>query len=122
MIGYEAEKNALKMVSSGKVFAALMVPKVTKEEVVAAGLSGDVFNHKTTRHVIPARPLFIDVPLEFLRGPNLEEANKILVKRLSKKRVELLPPVKFWIAFMRKSFMSSSSFGVTSAQFQIQAP
>ncbi len=91
-IGYGAEKNALKMVSSGKVFAALVVPMVAKEEVVAAGLSGDVFNHKTTRHVIPARPLFIDVPLEFLRGPNLEEANKILVDRLSKKRVELLPP------------------------------
>lgn len=83
-IGYEVEKNALKMVSSRKVFAALMVPTIAKDEVLRIGISSDLFNHKTTRHVIPARPV-IDVPLELLRGASLKKANKALVDSLSKK-------------------------------------
>ncbi len=92
-IGYDTESDAQNKVSSGKVLSTLIVPNVSKRDVVAVALRGEVFAHKTTRHVIPVRPLFVNVPLEWLCGESsLKKANETLVKHLSKKRVTRLPP------------------------------
>ena len=92
-IGYDTESNAQDKVSSGKALSTLIVPNVSKRDVVTVALRGEVFAHKTTRHVIPVRPLFVNVPLEWLCGElSLRKANEALVKHLSKKRVTRLPP------------------------------
>jgi hypothetical protein len=92
-IGYDTDSDALDKVSSGKVLSMLMVPSVSKRDVVTVALRGEVFAHKTTRHVVPVRPLFVNVPLEWLYGKlSLKEANENLVRHLSKKKIERLPP------------------------------
>lgn len=92
-IGYDTESDAKNKVSSGKALSTLIVPNLSKKDVVTVALRGEVFAHKTTRHVIPVRPLFVNVPLEWLCGKlSLKKANEALVKHLSKKRVKRLPP------------------------------
>lgn len=91
-VDYENELDAVRRVRSGEVAATLMVPGVRKDEVIEAALSGNVFAHKTTRHVLSARPMHADVPLEWLKGDRpLEELNRMLIEHLSKRRVKRLP-------------------------------
>ncbi len=89
-IGYETESGAIGKVKSGKALAAIVAPRVTKKDVVTAALSGEVFVHKSTCHVVPARPLFANVPIEWL-NMDLEEANRLLLEHLSKKKLRHLP-------------------------------
>jgi len=91
-VSYETEIDAEEKVRSGGAGAALMTPRVKKEEVIKAALSGRVLAHKTTRHIVAARPMGIDVPLEWLRGERSpEEVNRMLVEHLSKRNVKRLP-------------------------------
>ncbi len=90
-LGYETEDTALCQVKSAEVLAAIVSPRLTKRDVVATALSGEVFVHKSTRHVIPARPLFVNVPTEWLNA-NPHKANEWLLDNLSKKKVRRLPP------------------------------
>lgn len=41
--------------------------RVTKDQVISAGLSGNLFVPKTSKHEIPDRPLAINIPLDNLR-------------------------------------------------------
>jgi len=92
LIDYDTETDAQKRVFSNEILAALMVPNVSKKEVIENALAGKAFVHKTTRHVIPSRPLFINVPIKLLYGElDLNEANKHLVAHLSMKRRKHLP-------------------------------
>jgi len=92
-IGYDTESDAQDKVSSGKTLSILMTPTVSKKDIVRVALRGEVFAHKTTRHVIPVRPLFVNVPLEWLQGTlSLKKANRKLIEHLSKKQITRLPP------------------------------
>jgi len=92
-MGYSTDRDAPARVASGEYSAGLMTPTVTKREVVETALKGMVFSQKTTRHIIPARPMFVDVPTEWLKGDlTLEEANIRLKGYLASKSVEKLPP------------------------------
>ena len=83
-IGYETESDAESKVASGEVFAMLMVPTVSKEEVVEVASKGQVFISKTTRHTIPVRLFVLNVPLEWLCSKSSpEKINKKFVKYLS---------------------------------------
>lgn len=88
-ISYETESDALNKVKSGKALAAIIAPRITKRNVITTALSGEVFVHKSTRHVIPARPLFVNVPKEWLNMDS-KEANKLLLEHLSKKKLRRL--------------------------------
>jgi len=91
-IGYDTESDAQDKVSSGKTLSMFMTPKVSKKDVITVALRGEVFAHKTTRHVIPVRPLFVNVPLEWLYGTlSLKKANETFVEYLSKKQITHLP-------------------------------
>lgn len=91
-INYETELDAEEKVVAGDVDAAMMTPGVTKEEVLEAALSEKLFAHKTTRHVVPARPMYVDVPLKWLMaGKSIEEANKMLIEHLVKREMKRLP-------------------------------
>jgi len=92
-MGYSTDKDAPARVASGEYSSGLMTPTVTKKEVVDIALKGIVFSQKTTRHIIPARPMFVTVPTEWLKGDlDSEEANSRLRKHLASKRVEKMPP------------------------------
>jgi len=41
--------------------------KISKEEILAAGLSGKLLPQKTSRHIIPDRPIGIDIALSELK-------------------------------------------------------
>jgi hypothetical protein len=88
-IGYETETDALRKLERREVDAVLLTPRVPKEAVIETALSGEVFTYKATRHVIPARPLYLNVPLNLLKesGRPLDEVNKKLKSRLEKKRL-----------------------------------
>ena len=90
-IGYETGDDAINKAKTGKVLAAITAPQITKEDVVNVALAGEVFVHKSTRHVIPARPLFVNVPLKWL-NMKADDANKLLVEYLSKRKLKHLPP------------------------------
>ncbi len=90
-IGYETESDAVNKVKSGEALATIIAPRITKRDIVTTALSGEVFVHKSTRHVIPARPLFVNVPLDWL-NMSPKEANKLLFEHLSKRKMRRLPP------------------------------
>lgn len=72
---------------------AILLPPASKNEIVKVALSDSVLPHKTTRHVIPARPMGVDVPLDLLSGgKSLEEANSILEKSLENREIKNIPP------------------------------
>jgi hypothetical protein len=90
-ITYDTADGAKQQVYSGKASAGLMTPTLSKEEVVQVALSGKVFPQKVTRHIVPARPMRVDVPNEWLTGRiSLEDANNRLVELLSSKKIQRL--------------------------------
>jgi len=93
-VNYETESDALKELGEGTAQLILGPPRVTKQDVRRVGLKGDPFPHKATRHIIPARPLGIDVPIEVLRSQRmgLLQANRQLMEALKKRRLERLDP------------------------------
>jgi hypothetical protein len=83
---YSTELDAIESIHSS-IRPVLIVPSLTKEEVIEWALKNEVFTHKTTRHVVPARPLFVNVPLSWLKQSDLNEANKKLKVYLEKKQI-----------------------------------
>jgi hypothetical protein len=92
-ISYETETDAFYHLTSRDGCFLLMVPTVSKNEVVNIALSGQVFSYKTTRHVIPLRPLFVNASFEWLHSPlSPEDLNARFARHLSTKQFERLPP------------------------------
>lgn len=92
-VTYDTELGSREAIETGRASLILAMPAILKEEVVKVALSGKVFTHKSTRHVIPARPLFINIPLKWLHGNlNHTEVNEMLVKHLKSRTVKHLPP------------------------------
>jgi len=88
---YETEDDALRMLQGGVVDAVLLTPRLTKDYIVRTALSGAVFAYKATRHVVPARPLHVDVPLSLLRGGEAVGAvNEELRRRLERRRLRFV--------------------------------
>ena len=88
---YETEDDALRMLRGAKVDAVLLTPRLTKDCIINTALSGEVFSYKATRHVVPARPLHVDVPLSMLRGDRaLDVVNEELRRRLERRCLRLV--------------------------------
>jgi hypothetical protein len=92
-IGYETESDAEKKIKASKALAIIILPRITKRDVVTTALSGKLFVHKLTRHVIPIRPFSVNVPTKWL-NMDPKEANRLLTEHLSKKKLKHLPHVK----------------------------
>jgi len=65
--------------------------RLNKQETLAASKSGKTFPPKTTRHIIPSRPLGTSVPLNWLRSPGLESAQEKFMSHLRKMRLRHVP-------------------------------
>jgi hypothetical protein len=91
---FETEHDALEKLVNNKVDAVITLPKIDKAAVTKAGLTGRLLPHKVTRHVIPARPLGVDVPLRILTDANmpLEKTNRQFVASLQARKIAREPP------------------------------
>lgn len=68
-------------------------PQITKEMVLEAVEKGKVFPPKTTRHLIPARPINVNVPIYwFKEDVPLQEINARFEKFLREKRIRRFGP------------------------------
>ena len=93
MIRYDTENEAQKKVNDGRISIGLATPVISKSEIVEVALSGRIFAPKSTRHIIPARPMAVNIPTDWLWGDlSLGETNRMMVDLLKSKRIERLPP------------------------------
>lgn len=93
MIRYDTENEAQKKVNDGRISIGLATPVISKNEIVAVALSDRIFAPKSTRHIIPARPMAVNIPTDWLWGDlSLGETNRMMVDLLKSKRIERLPP------------------------------
>ncbi len=65
---------------------AVLPYELSKDRVVERALEGRLFPAKTTRHVMPARPLFVTVPIKFLKG-DVEKRVREFERRVLGKRI-----------------------------------
>ncbi|HYY92593.1 MAG TPA: hypothetical protein VE955_11465, partial [Candidatus Dormibacteraeota bacterium] len=65
--------------------------RLEKEEVVDTCLKRLLFPPKSTRHLIPSRPLGVSVPLEWLKTNNIPAAEAKFEKHLATMSVRRLP-------------------------------
>jgi len=88
-VAYETELDALNKLREQDVDAVFLTPKLIKSAIISTALSGSVFSYKATRHVIPARPLNLDVPLNLLKDDkkSLEEVNEEMRQMLQERRL-----------------------------------
>jgi hypothetical protein len=93
-VDYLSEIVAMEHLRSGSANFIISLPIFTKQQIREFGLQERLLPHKATRHVIPSRPLGIDVPLELLMRPSIsvEEANRELGELLSTRHVERKAP------------------------------
>lgn len=91
--GFECEYAADNMFAQLYSKANIVpVPTFSKTEIRETATAGRLLPHKVTRHVIPSRPLRLDVPLDLLISHTREEANENLEQLLSSRHVNLKPP------------------------------
>jgi L-serine kinase (ADP) len=64
---------------------------VEKSEVVESCMNHRLFPPKSTRHLIPSRPLGLSVPVEWLKNTNYAEAESAFVRHIRSKHVKRLP-------------------------------
>jgi hypothetical protein len=97
-VRYETEGDAAMMLERGEVGFVLCPPSIEKRHVLETIKSGRVFPPKATRHIVPARPFGVDVPLELLRDEkiNVEEANRRLSGMLENRPLRRVPPGYMW--------------------------
>ena len=65
--------------------------RLEKKEVVSSCLKGTLFPPKSTRHLIPSRPLGISFPLSGLKENNIREAEMQFERHLRAKTMRRLP-------------------------------
>jgi hypothetical protein len=71
----------------------IWTPQITKEMVVEAAKEKKLFAPKTTRHLIPARPLNVDLPTRWLSEDiSREQINERVSRFLSAKQVKRFGP------------------------------
>ncbi len=92
-ISYHTEADALRKLERKEANAAITAPVLTKDDVLNFVRTNALPGHKITRHIIPARPLKVDIPLSVLRDNalSLSEANDRLKDSLKKRVLKLNP-------------------------------
>ena len=76
-----------------KTVSGYLPPPISKEDVRAVALKGLLYPPKSTRHIIPSRPLYLNIPLSMLYSQSdKEKASSLLMEHLSKGFFERKPP------------------------------
>ncbi|MEM3830409.1 MAG: hypothetical protein QXP36_14540 [Conexivisphaerales archaeon] len=92
-VEYISEDNIMQKVREG--FSVLYTQLPSKQDVIESALSGRLFPPKSTRHTIPARPVAIGFPLEYLSLERTNSENR-LSELLRGKRFMEMPPGSFY--------------------------
>jgi hypothetical protein len=87
-IGY-TDNNDLKDLSKNTFLMSTI--RVEKSEVIASCVSHSLFPPKSTRHLIPSRPLGLAFPLDWLKSKNHAEAESVFEKHIRSKHIRRLP-------------------------------
>ena len=97
-IGYETEKRAMAMLREESIDTVICPPQIDKEQVIESAIKGRTFIFKSTRHIIPARPMAVNVPLSLLKDDSLsiEAANEKLSEMLRGRSLRHLQPGSSW--------------------------
>lgn len=92
-IKYETERDAKEMLEKAKACFYIRPPRIEKHHVLDTVKMGRVFTYKSTRHIVPARPLNVNVPLGVLKDKNINimNANSWLSKNLKRRPLHMLP-------------------------------
>jgi hypothetical protein len=92
-ISYHTESDAMTIILQDNSATSIIVPTLTKQDVIYFSSKGEVFAPKATRHVFPTRILGVNAPLEILKGRKMKmnEANEKFQTFLSKRRLLDLP-------------------------------
>jgi hypothetical protein len=64
--------------------------RVEKSEVIESCINQRLFPPKSTRHLIPSRPLGLAVPINWLKNKDYAEAESAFVKHVRSKHVKRL--------------------------------
>lgn len=90
---YETEDDAMEKLLRRKVGAVISLPQASKSFIAEVGSRDDLLPHKVTRHIIPARPLGVEIPVDVLRDSRLSltQANEELERRLRSRSVKRMP-------------------------------
>ena len=64
---------------------------VEKREVIESCINHELFPPKSTRHLIPSRPLGLEVPIVWLKSKDYAEAESEFVRHVRSKHVRRLP-------------------------------
>ncbi len=65
--------------------------KIEKKEVVETVKQGKLFPPKSTRHLVPSRPLGGGVPIDWLQSSDVSEAQSRYQKYIQSRKVKRLP-------------------------------
>jgi hypothetical protein len=87
-IEFAPESTKFELFTSESVWVIYPEP-LTKSDVLALAKAGRVFPCKTTRHIVPARPMGVYFPLVDLRNSSLSDCLKKLEKLVNSSPVEL---------------------------------
>jgi L-serine kinase (ADP) len=77
--------------SKSRTNLVMSMIKISKSEVVETVSQGKLFPPKSTRHLVPSRPLGAGVPLEWLRGSDYFEAQLRYHEFVQSRKVRRLP-------------------------------
>jgi hypothetical protein len=93
-VTYLSEALAVDSLASNRANFVVVLPTFTKETIRRFGSEGLLLPHKVTRHIIPSRPLAIDVPLSLLMDSqlSLRETDEKLGELLAARKVDRKPP------------------------------
>jgi hypothetical protein len=88
-VGFETEHDAIQRLLNGTADAIMTLPRISKAAIREAGLTGHLLPHKVTRHIIPARPLGVNIALNTLvdESLDLKKANQEFVESLRERRI-----------------------------------
>jgi hypothetical protein len=91
---YETETRAIEMFERNEISFIMCPPVVEKRHVMEIANSGLVFIPKATRHIFPARPFGVNVPLDLLRDKNVSvrDANHRLLEMLNGRTLKRVSP------------------------------
>ncbi len=70
-------------------YLCIVPPQISKDEVISCAVNKKLFPPKSTRHIIPLRPFFVNIPLKLLKksaGMTLEQINKVIDATLMQRR------------------------------------
>lgn len=91
-IEYDLEFDALQKLNSNLCSAVITLPEISKNDVISIAKSNRVLPHKSTRHVLPFRPMNTCTPLSLLSMEDFHFANSMFINSIKSKRINIYLP------------------------------